>query len=216
MKPNNWNNCESAAAIGRSPKILIDNGHGIDTPGKRSPDGVLREYAWNRHIAGRVVSALTDLGHDAALLVPEQEDIPLPERCRRVNELCRLLGRDNVILITIHANAAGRGDRWYDASGWCAYTTRGDSRADALASCLYDAAKFHLPGQRIRTDYTDGDPDLEADFYIIRRTLCPSVLVENMLMDSHRDCDFLLSANGQQAIVNLHVDGICRYLASAV
>ena len=25
MKPNNWNNCESAAAIGRSPKILIDN-----------------------------------------------------------------------------------------------------------------------------------------------------------------------------------------------
>ena len=45
MKPNNWNNCESAAAVGRSPKILIDNGHGIDTPGKRSPDGVLREYA---------------------------------------------------------------------------------------------------------------------------------------------------------------------------
>ena len=28
MKPNNWNNCESAAAIGHSPKILIDNGHG--------------------------------------------------------------------------------------------------------------------------------------------------------------------------------------------
>ena len=88
-------------------KILLDNGHGIDTPGKRSPDGVLREYAWNRLIAGRVVSALTDLGHDAALLVPEQEDIPLPERCRRVNERCRLLGRDNVILISIHANAAG-------------------------------------------------------------------------------------------------------------
>lgn len=132
---NNLNNCESAAAIGRSPKILTDNGHGIDTPGKRSHNGALREYAWNRHIAGRVVSALTDLGHNAALIVPEQED---------------------------------------------------------------------------------GNPDLEANFYIIRRTLCPSVLVENMFMDSHRDCDFLLSANGQQAIVNLHVDGICRYLASDV
>ena len=75
----------------------------------------------NRLIASRIVTALTDLGHDAALLVPEQEDIPLPERCRRVNERCRLLGRDNVILISIHANAAGRGDRWYDATGWCAY-----------------------------------------------------------------------------------------------
>lgn len=108
------------------------------------------------------------------------------------------------------------GDRWYDATGWCAYTSRGNTKADALANCLYDAAKFHLPGRRIRTDYTDGDPDYEADFYILRRTLPPSVLVENFFMDSRRDYDFLLSEDGQQRIVNLHVDGICRYLASAV
>ena len=195
-------------------KILVDNGHGIETPGKRSPDGILREYAWNRLIATRIVSALTDLGHDAQLLVPELTDVPLPERCRRVNEICQLLGKDNVILISIHANAAGKGDKWLDATGWCAYTTRGNTRADTLATCLYDAAKFHLPGQRIRTDYTDGDPDLEADFYILRRTLPPSVLVENFFMDSRPDYDFLLSESGQQAIVNLHVDGIIRYLSS--
>lgn len=196
-------------------KILIDNGHGVDTPGKRSPDGKLREYAWNRLIASRIVAALTDLGHDAQLLVPEQEDISLSERCRRVNAICQAFGTRNVILISIHANAAGRGDRWYEATGWCAYTTRGDTRADALATSLYEAAKFHLPGQRLRTDYTDGDPDLEADFYILRHTLPPAVLVENFFMDSRRDYKFLLSADGQQAIVNLHVDGICRYLASA-
>ena len=60
--------------------------------------------------------------------------------------ISRLLGRDNVILISVHANAAGRGDRWYDATGWCAYTSRGDTRADVLATCLYEAAKFHLHG----------------------------------------------------------------------
>ncbi len=196
-------------------KILIDNGHGMDTPGKRSPDEKLREYAWNRLIAGRIVAALTDLGHDAQLLVPEQEDISLSERCRRVNAICQAFGTRNVILISIHANAAGRGDRWYEATGWCAYTTRGDTRADALATSLYEAAKFHLPGQRLRTDYTDGDPDLEADFYILRHTLPPAVLVENFFMDSRRDYKFLLSADGQQAIVNLHVDGICRYLSTA-
>ena len=48
-------------------KILIDNGHGIDTPGKRSPDGVLREYAWNRLIASRIVDRLLSLGLDADL-----------------------------------------------------------------------------------------------------------------------------------------------------
>ena len=45
-----------------------------------------------------------------------------------------------------------RGDRWYDATGWCAYSTREDTRADALATCLYEAARFHLPGHRLRAD----------------------------------------------------------------
>lgn len=116
----------------------------------------------------------------------------------------------SVIFISIHANAAGRGDHWYDASGWCAYTTR----ADALATWLYQAARFHLPDQRPRTDYTDGDPDLETDFYLLRRILPPAVFVENLFMDSHRDCTFLLSPEGQQAIVNLHIDDIIRYLQS--
>ena len=128
-------------------KILIDNGHGIDTKGKRSPDGQLLEYAQNRLLAGRIVTDLQARGLDASLLVPEETDISLPERCRRVNEICRLLGKDNVILISIHANAAGKGDKWLDATGWCAYATRGVTRANVLATCLYDAAKFHLPGQ---------------------------------------------------------------------
>ena len=166
-------------------KILIDNGHGIDTPGKRSPDGVLREYAWNRLIASRIVDRLLSLGLDAELLVPEERDISLPERCRRVNTWCRQLGKDKVIVISIHANAAGHGDRWYDVTGWCAYTTRGNTRADALATSLYTAAQTHLPGHRLRTDYTDGDPDLEKDFYLLRHTICPAVLTENLFMDNY-------------------------------
>ena len=195
-------------------KILIDNGHGIDTKGKRSPDGRLLEYAQNRRLAGRIVSALQAQGHDAELLVPEEKDISLPERCRRVNEWCRQLGKDNVLLISIHCNAAGRGNRWLSARGWCAYTTRGNTRADALATSLYTAARAHLPGHRLRTDYTDADPDLEKDFYLLRHTSCPAVLTENLFMDNPADSAFLLSPEGQQAIVNLHVDGIVRYLSA--
>ena len=83
-------------------KILIDNGHGIDTKGKRSPDGRLLEYAQNRLLAGRIVTAFQARGLDASLLVPEETDISLPERYRRVNEWCRQLGKDNVLLISIH------------------------------------------------------------------------------------------------------------------
>ena len=193
-------------------KILIDNGHGAETRGKRSPDGRLLEYAQNRLLAGRIVSSLQARGLDASLLVPEETDISLPERCLRVNAWCRRLGKDNVIVISIHANAAGRGDRWYDATGWCAYTSRGNTRADALATSLYAAAQAHLPGKRLRTDYTDADPDLEKDFYLLRHTTAPAVLTENFFMDAHPDCTFLLSEEGQQSLVDLHVDGICAYL----
>ena len=85
--------------------ILVDNGHGSDTSGKRSPDGLFREYSYTREIARRVVSELSDCGYDARLLVPEIEDIPLQERCRRVNAICDEIGTVNVILISIHANA---------------------------------------------------------------------------------------------------------------
>ena len=91
-------------------KILIDNGHGIDTPGKRSPDGSFREYKYTREISKEVVKRLIELGYDASLLVPEIEDISLKERVARVNNICNEIGTSNVILISIHNNAAGNGD----------------------------------------------------------------------------------------------------------
>lgn len=100
-----------------------------------------------------------------------------------------------------------------EARGWSCYTSRGNTAADALATELYDAAKTHLPGHRLRTDYTDGDPDLEENFYILRHTSCPAVLTENLFMDNRDDVAFLESAEGSQAIVDLHIEGICRFLS---
>ena len=193
-------------------KILIDNGHGVDTKGKRSPDGRLLEYAENRLLADRIVSALKAQGHDAELLVPEDNDVSLFQRCDRVNRFCYALGKENVILVSIHCNAAGKGDRWYNATGWCAYTTPKDTPADRLATCLYNAAQIHIPDQRLRMDLTDGDPDIEASFYLLRHTSCPAVLTENLFMDNQADVEYLLSDIGQTNLVNLHVTGINFYL----
>ena len=85
-------------------KIFIDNGHGLMTAGKRSPDGRFREAFYNREIARRVVADLRDRGLDAELLVPEDDDISLVERVRRVNTACFLLGKQNVILVSISDN----------------------------------------------------------------------------------------------------------------
>ena len=108
-------------------KIFIDNGHGLMTAGKRSPDGQFREPFYNREIARRVVSDLLDRGYDAELLVPEDDDVSLAERARRVNAACFLLGKRSVILVSIHVNAAGNGSKWLNATGWSVYTCKGQT-----------------------------------------------------------------------------------------
>ena len=194
--------------------ILIDNGHGHNTPGKRSPDGKFLEYAYNREIATRIVADLTDRGYNAQLLVPETEDIPLSERVCRINAHCNTLGKSNVILISIHVNAAGNGSQWLNATGWSCYTSKGQTTSDRIAECFYEAAKKNFPDRRIRTDYSDNDPDWEENFYILRHSLCPAVLTENFFMDNPQDLDYIQSRSGKQAIIDTHVEGITEYLSS--
>ena len=195
-------------------KIFIDNGHGLMTAGKRSPDGQFRESFYNREIARRVVSNLRDRGLDAELLVPEDDDISLAERVRRINAACFLLGKQNVILVSIHVNAAGNGSKWLNATGWSIYTCNGQTASDKLAECLCQAAIKNFPGHRIRTDMSDGDMDWEEGFYILRKSLCVAVLTENFFMDSISDLEYLQSRAGKQAVVDTHVEGIVEWLES--
>ena len=193
-------------------KIFIDNGHGLMTAGKRSPDGLFREPFYNREIAKRVVSDLRDRGLDAELLVPEDDGTSLAERVRRVNAACFLLGKQNVILVSIHVNAAGNGSKWLNATGWSVYTCKGQTESDRLAEILCEAAIKNFPGRRIRTDFSDGDSDWEEGFYILRKSLCPAVLTENFFMDNHSDLEYLQSKAGKQAIIDTHVEGIVEWL----
>ena len=195
-------------------KIFIDNGHGLMTAGKRSPDGQFREAFYNREIARRVVADLRDRGLDAELLVPADDDISLIERLRRVNAACFLLGKQNVILVSIHVNAAGNGSKWLNATGWSVYRYKEQTESDKLAECLCQAAIKNFPGRRIRTDMSDGDMDWEEGFYILRKSLCPAVLTENFFMDSRSDLEYLQSRAGEQAVVDTHVEGIVEYLTT--
>ncbi len=189
-------------------KVLIDNGHGSNTPGKRSPDGQLREYAYTREIAERLVMELRKNGIDADRIVKEEIDVPLAERCRRANEY----KASEAVLVSIHCNAAGNGSDWMSARGWEAWTSVGKTKADKLATCLYENAEHCLPGMKIRKDMTDGDQDKESGFYMLKHTKCPAVLTENLFQDNKEDVEFLLSEEGKLAIVNLHVWGIMKYL----
>lgn len=219
----------------KMPVILIDAGHGKDTPGKRSPDAVagklasplnFREYSWTRQCGQGIVDVLQAEGYTAFLLVKEEEDVPLKERTDRVAAYCRRYGAKNILLVSIHVNAAGNGKEWMSARGWSIYTSPGETPSDRLATEIHaeavkelagrDYAKTFLPTskqQSIRTDFSDGDPDYEAKFWMLMKTACPAVLTENLFQDNKEDVAFLKSDTGLGACIQLHVQGIENYIA---
>lgn len=189
--------------------VLIDNGHGSNTRGKCSPDRRLMEYAYTREIAVRLENELRKAGVNAERIVKEEIDVPLPERCRRANAY----KANEALLISLHCNAAGDGSGWMNAGGWEAWTSVGMTKGDQLATWLYQGALLYMPSWvKLRKDTSDGDPDKESGFYILKHTKCPAVLTENLFQDNRKEVDFLLSDEGKRAVVELHVYGIKQYL----
>lgn len=188
-------------------KILIEAGHGIGTKGKRSPDGKLLEWKWNMDTANRVAVLLEEMGYDVELIKPEVNDTPLWERVARVNQYGR-----NSILVSIHCNAAGDGSKWMNARGWSIWTTKGKTESDAIAQSIWESAKEMWGSGRVRKEMVDGDADYESNFYILRKTVCPAVLVENFFMDNKKDCAYLLDSQSNKECAEVIVRGLDRYL----
>ena len=189
--------------------IMLDAGHGENTPGKRSPDGRLREYAFARLMVQRIKSRLEALGIPTFTVTPETTDVPLTERVRRANATYQSHHRQ-AILISIHCNAAGCG-QWMQARGWSVHVDPSASlTSKRLADCLYDAARCH--GLTVRRSNAK-DKFIAQPLYICgRHAAYPAVLTENLFQDNRQDVDFLLSEEGQQRIEDLHVDAVKSFL----
>lgn len=194
--------------------VILGTAHGSNIKGKRSPDGRLLEYQWSRDIVFRIEKELQSRGYDVTVDLRQEYEPSLAFRIQVVNNLCRRYGARNCLYVSIHVNAAGMGDRWMDVSYWSVWTSRGKTRGDELARCLYDAACERLRplGKTVKGDYRDGDPDFEAGFAVLRQTQCAAALTENFFQDSRADVDWLLSEEGRQAIVDTHVNGIMKYI----
>ena len=215
--------------------VILGTAHGKNVAGKRSPDGKFQEWQYSREIVERLREELAKRDDlvDVFVDIPSAE-VPLPQqaelthRVRYVNQLCAHRHTERCIYVSIHVDAASSGE-WKNAGGWTAYTSPGRTRSDILATYLYESAEKHLAGyaakmeegkkkgqygsnqKPFRKDTTDGDPDKEANFYVLVRTKCAAVLTENLFQDNKADVAFLTSEEGKKAIVALHKEAILRF-----
>lgn len=98
--------------------VILDAGHGIETPGKRSPDGKFREYKYCRDVMAKLKVKLEELGYKVVELVTTDSDLSLPKRCQLANKYCK--EDKNSIVVSIHNDAMGIGSQWMNAQGWSA------------------------------------------------------------------------------------------------
>lgn len=195
--------------------IILDNGHGCDTPGKRSPiweDGsYLQEWKYCRAIVQEIASALKKEGIPYHILVPEDHDIPLRTRVQRANKVAAQNGISQTLLISVHLNASPQINT---ASGWEIHTSPGETKSDEYARVFWNTAKKILGDYfPMRGDFEDRNPDRDSSFAIIRDTACPAVLTENLFMNTEKDCRFLMSPEGEKAIIDLHIKSIVRIIS---
>mgnify|MGYP001350294835 CR=1 FL=1 len=179
-------------------KIVIDAGHGPDTPGKRSPDGSLREYQFNSAVARYVADTLLHGYEGVEILMThaDDRDVPLKERTDRANAW----GAD--VFVSIHANAYGDGG-WNDAKGieTFVYETRPPA-AVALANAVQR--------QLVRAT---GRPDRgvkSANFHVLRETRMTAILVECGFMTNRTEAELLKSDEYRRKCAAAIVAGIAE------
>jgi len=196
---------------------ILDNGHGgiIDgvyqTAGKRSPkweDGTqLFEGEFNRAVVKRIVKLCEDEGIECINLVDTEEDLSLRWRTDKANDIYRERQQTDgkkCIYVSVHANGFNK----ESAHGWSVYTTEGETKSDKIAQILYEKAKAEFPTHKMRVDTRDGDADKEANFWVLRKVVMPSILSENFFMTNREESRLQLSEEGRDRIAKIHFEMI--------
>lgn len=188
--------------------VLLDPGHGSNTPGKCSPDKSIREYAYARKLVKAIAERLSKENISYAILTPEETDTSITTRIKRANEICRNV--KDCFLISVHLNAAGTGD-WSYARGWSVFVSKNASKkSKQIAKTFTELAKKQdLMGNRAIPSggYWTWDWS-KYDIALLKSTSCPAVLTENLFQDNKDDVAYLLSDEGFNTLVELHVSAI--------
>ena len=181
--------------------VCIDPGHAESTAGKRSFDGTLREYEFNRAVALYLKYHLERHGVKTMYScdAETQKDISLSNRCKTANNA------KADVFISIHANAYG--NAWNDANGWEAFYYKNSLDGKTLASMIQkeSIALLGLKDRGIKTD----------SLYVTKHTKMTAVLVEHGFYTNKTEVEKLKDKIFREQCAIADAKGILQYLGIA-
>ena len=186
--------------------IALDDGHGMSTPGKRTPyiaeiGKFIHENEFNRAVVKYLDAELKRCGFRTLLTAPTDVDTPLSTRVNTAN------AAEADAFVSIHYNAL---DGKFDGEGkdpeGCSIHIYPGHRTKG-AGKLATAIGNHLKGgtaQKYRGV-------IEQDLYVTRETHMVAILSENGFMDNKREALLMINPDFQKEVAVEHAKGICEY-----
>jgi N-acetylmuramoyl-L-alanine amidase len=152
--------------------IMLDAGHGPNTPGKRSPDG-MREFTFNSRVADVMKAELEKYEGVTVVFAHESgRDVPLAERTKNAN------AQKVDVYVSLHADALNGVMGSHGGTTTFVYKTN-PTQARKLAEVI-QRNLIAVNGLRNRGVKT-------ADFHVLRETNMNAILIEHGFMDSTTD-----------------------------
>lgn len=199
--------------------IILDYGHGgLDQNGKYTTKGKMhrfnsKEIAYegviNREIGGLVQAYLRsskpELNIVTTVDADDPRDLSLSYRVRVANRF----NPKETIFISIHSNAFNG-----KAKGFEIFTSKGVTKSDSLAEHIANKIEpyYKTLNLKLRFDFSDGDKDKEVDFYVLRKTRCPAVLLECLFFDNYDEYKLLINPEFQKELAWRIYEGILAFI----
>lgn len=177
-------------------RICLDAGHGVETAGKRSPDGTLLEFEFNRDVTNRLKKILESHGVEVLLTCEDEHDKDLDIRCDYAND------NKADYFVSIHANA--HEEYWTDANGWEVYVVGKGGKAEQLAKAIQ---KHSIPMLGLK------DRGIKvSNFTVLKDTDMPAVLIEHGFYTNKEECAKLKTDEFRKKCAIADAKGILEHL----
>lgn len=179
-------------------KIGLDAGHGLNTAGKQTPDGI-KEWTLNDKVRDKVVALLSD--YNVEIINTDNDEGNTDETL--ASRLKMYMNAGVKAFVSIHHNAYT--GKWNGATGVEVYTDKNPTKEDTrLANCIYNrlVANTGLRGRGVKAE----------DWYVVNQDKIPAVLVEGGFMDGTNDYKVITSDAGQEAYAKAVAEGLVEFL----
>lgn len=182
--------------------VCLDPGHGVETAGKRSPDGSYLEREFALDMAKRCKALLERHGVGVTMTRTDEHDVSLPKRVAIANAI-----RGLDLFVSLHSNAQV-GTGWLPVRGYGIYT----SVAGATAGRNIAAGKLLARAKEAGVGLWGGGLHHDKTLYVLKNTVAPAILIEHLFHDNREDVALLKSDAYRQQLAEVDTKGILDYL----